>query len=275
MQKIDAQITPTPSGRVQCLREASWLGARRVDTKLAGVRHCEVGLRSARFCRSSEGDLCKCLYENELFDTFAQRDFFDRHFIVSRKSQRSREFCSLERKSFSSSAQRNAGRRPIGSTAPLFSPISVVVMSAAEFFVLLVSFPGRWRCSRYLDGLPTMRTVKRHLGIHQSIMKTHVHAKLSTHAYMQPRLCHLHKHLYFLSLDSKKKGKRKTRKKDRKIFRLGVDLLMTAAWIVTRLACIISSDYGHVDYDPVCNGVCTLFIMFTEKTRTVLHCSMK
>ena len=101
-------------------------------------------------------------------------------------------------------------------------------------------------------------------------------AQLSTHAYMQPRLCNLHKHLYFLSLNSKKKGTRKTRKKDRKTFRFrGVELLMTAAWIVTGLACTISSDYGHVDYDPVCNGVCTLFIKLTEKTRTVLHCSMK
>ena len=100
MRKIDAQITPTPSGRAQCLREASWLGARRVDTKLAGVRHCEVGLRSAHFGRSSEGDLRKCLYENELFDTFAHGDFFERHFIVSRKSQRSTDFCSLERKIF-------------------------------------------------------------------------------------------------------------------------------------------------------------------------------
>ena len=149
-------------------------------------------------------------------------------------------------------------------------------MSAAVFFVLLVSFPGRSRCSRYLDGLPSMRTIERHLGIHQSIMKTYVHGKLSTHAYMQPRLCNLHKHKYFLSLDSKKKGKRKTRKKDRKTFCFrGVDLLMTAAWIVTGLACIISSDYAHIDYDPVCDGVCTLFTMLTEKTRTVLHCSMK
>ena len=32
-------------------------------------------------------------------------------------------------------------------------------MSAAVFFALLVSFPGRWRCSWYLDGLPSMSTI--------------------------------------------------------------------------------------------------------------------
>ena len=143
MRKIDAQITPTPSGRAQCLREASLHGARRVDTKLAGVRHCEVGLRSARFCRSSEGDLRKCLYENELFDTFAPKDFFERHFIVSRKSQRSTDFCSLEWKNFFLvGATKRRSTPDWVDSARIFPNIGGSDVCRG-IFALLVSFPGR------------------------------------------------------------------------------------------------------------------------------------
>ena len=64
VRKIDAHFTHRPSCNAQCLRDASLHRSRRVDTKLAGVRLCEVGLRSARFRRSSEGFLRKSLYEN-------------------------------------------------------------------------------------------------------------------------------------------------------------------------------------------------------------------
>ena len=64
VQKIDAHFTHRPSCNAQCLREASLHHSRRVDTGVAGVRLCEVGLRSARFRRSSEGCLRKSLYEN-------------------------------------------------------------------------------------------------------------------------------------------------------------------------------------------------------------------
>ena len=214
MRKIDAQITPTPSGRSQCLREASclaWCSTRRHQTCWGSPLRSWLAisplLPSTRR-RSSQVPLRK-----RAFHTFAHGDFSKDTLSCRGRVKEARTFARWSGKIFSSSAQQNAGRRPIGSTAPVFSPISLVVMSAAVFFVLLVSFPGRSRCSRHLDGLPSMRTIERHLGIHQSIMKTHVHGKLSTHAYMQPRLCNLHKHLYFFPWIVRKKVKEEQERK--------------------------------------------------------------